>query len=112
VCDLYTADAILQHLTYREGWFPNPKLRAIELGNIHTTDGRLSAMVESRLFLPTIADGVPVPERLQKVRFSFRDWLSAHQSITHTKDWTGLWETKTKAIDLGLKVEIAYDEYF
>ncbi|KAJ7366449.1 hypothetical protein DFH08DRAFT_834364 [Mycena albidolilacea] len=111
VCNPYTADAILQHLTYREGWFPNPKLRAIDIGDIHTTDGRLSVMVESRLFLPTIADGVLVPERLQKVRFSFQDGLSVSQSITHTKDWTGLWEAKMKALELGLKVEIAYNRH-
>ncbi|KAJ6502228.1 hypothetical protein C8R45DRAFT_1209831 [Mycena sanguinolenta] len=85
-CVPSTADALLQYLTYRGSDRPlsNPKLNAVKLHDIHTSDGLLSTTVESRLFTTSFSSSEPAPTRLRNVSFSFADEMN--QEIDHSED--------------------------
>lgn len=82
------ANALLEHLTYREHPFPNPHLKWIELLNLQSTDGLFSAFAESRVVLRDggLPSGVPAPTRLGKLRFSFFEGTIVSEEISHRND--------------------------
>ncbi|KAJ6502203.1 hypothetical protein C8R45DRAFT_1092093 [Mycena sanguinolenta] len=84
-------DVLLRHLTYHgpeHSPCSNPNLRTIILHNINSTDGLISAMVESRCS-PTVTFGPPGPVRLTEVRFSF---FLYSPDTDHPEDWKRLRE--------------------
>ncbi|KAF8211877.1 hypothetical protein K438DRAFT_1751484 [Mycena galopus ATCC 62051] len=86
-CFPQDADALLEHLTYQgpEHRIYNPNLIVIQLHEIHTTDGHLSAMVESRLFAAQSPEP-PAVARLNQIRFSF----DYDDTASHPEDWKRL----------------------
>ncbi|KAJ6584667.1 hypothetical protein B0H19DRAFT_1106000 [Mycena capillaripes] len=99
------ASALLQYLTYHGHPFPNPSLKAIELGNIHATDGLLSTLVESRLSTATgLPSGVPTPALLNRIQFSFVDGAFASENFTHVEDWKRLREIERTSRDTRLEL--------
>ncbi|KAF8208601.1 hypothetical protein K438DRAFT_1812541 [Mycena galopus ATCC 62051] len=96
-CDPPAGSALIQHLTYHEHPWPNPKLKYLELTDIHAPDGLLSTLIASRIFTTPIflPAGVPVPDYLRKLQFSFVDGTVVSETITHTEDWRRLREMES-----------------
>ncbi|KAJ7134331.1 hypothetical protein C8R44DRAFT_422504 [Mycena epipterygia] len=91
------ANALLQHLTCHAHPFPNPRLRVIEVGSMYATDGILSSLAESRVIPITgLPPGVPVPDRLERLGFSFVEGREVAVRATHKGDWERLRELQRK----------------
>ncbi|KAJ7465300.1 hypothetical protein FB451DRAFT_434089 [Mycena latifolia] len=87
---------LLQYLTYRENQFPNPLLKAIELGSVLANDGFLSAFAESRVRpVAELPPGVSAPGRLDKLRVSFIEGRDMAVAESHKADYARLGELQS-----------------
>jgi hypothetical protein len=84
--EVFTADPLVEYLTFRGVPHPNARLQAIELVHIKATDGLLAALAESRIlpFPPLPPDAVP-PSHLTKFRFSLSEGHALSQ-YSHPRD--------------------------